>query len=213
MSEIIKETEKLVKACNISGRHSTYQLKNFVIGKELTLQSKMWKCLKEMEARYNTSKNINLSIEDAIDDLKILEIKINILEKKKVKSELNKEQKEIRIRKLSRKEMAISDSIFEMERRLKETEEEIKFFLEEYKEMEKISPLLPQDDWQVNADYWNQTFTKELQLRIMLQKPLDLELVKSILALDDNASIKIEMIGILNQIKIQQNKVNIEKNS
>jgi len=145
--------------------------------------------------------------------LKILEIKINILEKKKVKSELNKEQKEIRIRKLSRKEMAISDSIFEMERRLKETEEEIKFFLEEYKEMEKISPLLPQDDWQVNADYWNQTFTKELQLRIMLQKPLDLELVKSILALDDNASIKIEMIGILNQIKIQQNKVNIEKNS
>ena len=208
-SETYEEAKQILNQKQISHRHTFYQLKHFVLGKELTTQSKMQKCLKEMQARYDSITNMDLSIEDLKDDIKISELKILSLENKKQKTDIDEEFKLIEIKKLHRKKAALLNSLENLIKKQKEAEEEMAFFLSAYKQLEKIEPLRRHDDPESNAEFWNENLSQELQLRILLQKPLDLELVKCILALNKDAPIRIEMIKILDQI---QNKAIESKN-
>lgn len=202
-SETVDQAAELVAKSGVSGRHTFYQLKHFVLGKEVTTQAKMWKCIRELEARTGAAKALIRSMEEAEDDLRILDLRGHILEKKKTKGVLHKEYKEIRRRKLCRSRQALEESLSDMKKRLSETEEEIRFFLGAYRQMEAMEPLRPHDDPEANANYWDQNFAQELQLRMMLQKPLDVELVKCILALDDSSSTRKDIIGMLEQIRIR----------
>lgn len=199
--EIIDAVAALVGASGVSGRHTFYQLKHFVLGKEITTQAKMWKCLRELEARLGSAKSIVNGMQEAEDDLKILDIRTQVLEKKKSKSALHREYKEIRKRKLERRRLALEESVSDMRKRLAETEEEMSFFLGAYRQLEAIEPLRPHDDPEANALYWDQNFAQELQLRMMLQRPLDTELVKCILAMHEGSAVKKEMVGMLEQIQ------------
>lgn len=200
-SEIIERASKALGEKGVSGRHTFYQLKHFVLGKELTTQAKMWKCLREMEARLTAAKSMVAGIKEAEDDCRLLEIRADILEKKKSKSSLHKEYKEIQRRKLDRKRESLMEAICDMKKRLAETEEEISFFLGAYVQLEAIEPLRDHDDPQANAEYWDQNFSQELHLRLMLQRPIELELVKSILAMGEGSSTRRELVGILEQIQ------------
>ena len=202
-SDIYKQAGELISKSNISGRHTFYQLKHFVLGKELTTQAKMQKCVREVQARMDSIKSMVLGIEEAEDECRIMDLRSAVLEKKKDKSELHKEYKTIQKRKLNRKRLALLDSVEDMRRKLRETEEEMSFFVGAYQQLEKIEPLRRHDDPEANAQYWNENFAQELQLRLLLQKPLDLELVKCILALDSESATRKEMIGILEQIQNQ----------
>lgn len=202
-SAVIEKASEVVSKSGVSGRHTFYQLKHFVLGKELTTQSKMWKCLREMDARLNSAKSMKNGIEDAEDDCRALEIKMEVLEKKKTKSRLHREYLDIQRRKLERKRVSLMESICEMRKRLSETEEEIGFFLGAYGQLESIEPLRDHDDLEANAEYWDQNFAQELQLRLMFQKPLEVELVKSILALGGNSSTRRELVGMIEQIQRQ----------
>lgn len=202
-SDIYNQACELINKTEISNRHTFYQLKHFILGKEITTQAKLQKCLREIEARKSSAKSMILGIEEAKDESKIIDLKIKILEKKKDKNDLHKEYKLIQKRRLYRKKDALSDSIREMEKKLRETEEEMSFFLSAYQQLEKIEPLRRHDDPDSNAQFWNENFAQELHLRLLLQKPLDLELVKCILAMDDGSSTRKEMIGILEQIQTQ----------
>jgi hypothetical protein len=200
-SEIYEEARQLLDDRQISYRHTFFQLKHFVLGKELTTQSKMQKCLKEMQSRFDSVTNMELSIEDMKDDIRILELKILSLEKKRQKTEIGKEFKLIEIKKLNRKKNALTNTLKNIISKHKEAEEEMAFFLSAYKQLEKIEPLRNYDDQETNAQLWNENLSQELQLRLLLQKPLDLELVKCILALNKDAPIRLEMINILDQIQ------------
>jgi hypothetical protein len=200
-SETYEEAKEVLDRCEISHRHTFFQLKHFILGKEITTQAKMQKCLKEIEARFESLNNMNLSIEEANDDIDIINLKILNLEKKKVKSDINKQYKEIQIRKLNRKKKLLINSLNNINKKLKETEEEVAFFTSAFKQLERIEPLKKYDDLESNQNFWNENFSQELQLRLLLQKPLDLELVKCILALNKEAPIRVEMIKILDQIQ------------
>lgn len=200
-SEIYKRACDLVESRPVCSRHTFYQLKHFVLGKELTTQAKMQKCLREIDARKGSMKSMILGIEDAEDELKMLSLKMALLEKKKEKNELHREYKAIQKRKFSRKKAILQDTIDDMRKKLLETEEETSFFLGAYSQLEKIEPLKRHDDPEANAHYWNENFAQELQLRLLLQKPLDLDLVKCILAMDPESATRKEMIGILEQIQ------------
>lgn len=209
-SEIYQKACELTSNSPVCSRHTFYQLKHFVLGKEVTTQAKLQKCLREIDARKNSLKSMILGLEEVEDEIKILNLKIKLLEKKKTKNELHKEYKVIQKRKLLRKKEALLDSINEMNKKFKETEEEISFFISAFQQLELIEPLKRHDDPESNSEFWNENFAQELQLRLLLQKPLDLELVKCILALDSNSSTRKEMVGILEQIQnqalIQQKK-------
>jgi hypothetical protein len=202
-SEILEAVAEAVSKSRVSGRHTFYQLKHFVLGKEVTTQAKMWKCLRELEARLIAAKSMKAGIEDSEDECRVMEIRAEVLEKKKTKGRLHREYKEIQRRKLGRKKESLMDSICEMKRRLAETEEEMGFFLGAYRQLEAIEPLRSHDDPEANAHYWDQNFAQEMQLRMMFQKPLDLELIKSILALDDRSSTRKELVGMIEQIQRQ----------
>lgn len=201
--EIVDQAADLISKTGVSGRHTFYQLKHFVLGKEVTTQAKMWKCIRELEARLGSARSIMRGIEEAEDDLRLLDIRGQILEKKKTKGVLHREYKEIRRRKLGRSRLALEESLADMRKRLEETEEEMRFFLGAYTQMESMEPLRPHDDQEANADYWDQNFAQELQLRMMLQRPLDVELVKCILALDEGSATRKDMVGMLEQIRMR----------
>lgn len=200
-SEIYRQACDLTESSRVCSRHTFYQLRHFVLGKELTTQAKMQKCLREIEARKNSMKSMILGIEEAEDELQVLGLKAALLEKKKEKNELHREYKAIQKRKLARKKAMLQDTIGEMRQKLLETEEETSFFLSAYRQLEKIEPLKRHDDPEANAQYWNENFAQELQLRLLLQKPLDLEFVKCVLAMHSEAPTRKEMIGILEQIQ------------
>jgi hypothetical protein len=202
-SETVDQAAELISRAGVSGRHTFYQLKHFVLGKEVTTQAKMWKCVREIDARLGSAKSIIRGMEEAEDDLRILALKDEILEKKKAKSVLHREYKEIRRRKLKRSRLALEESLADMRKRLSETEDEMRFFLGAYRQMESLEPLRPHDDPEANADYWDQNFAQELQLRMMLQRPLDVELVKCILALDEGSTTRKDLVGMLEQIRMR----------
>lgn len=201
--EILDRASEVVGRAGVSGRHTFYQLKHFVLGKELTTQAKMWKCLREIEARLASARSAVDGIEDAEDECRAMGIRMEVLEKKKAKGRLHREYLDIQRRKLERKRKALMDSICDMKKRLAETEEEMGFFLGAYDQLEAIEPLRGHDDPEANAEYWDHNFARELQLRMMFQRPLDLELVKSILALGEGSSTKRELVGMIEQIQRQ----------
>lgn len=142
-----------------------------------------------------------LGLEDSLDELKIIELKVSSLEKKKPKEALDREHMEIQKRKLGRKKEMLLDSIEEMKQKMKETEEETEFFIRAFEQLEQIEPLRTHDDPEANAEFWNENFMQDLRLRLMLQKPIDLELVKCILALEPESPVRKEVVGILEQIQ------------
>jgi hypothetical protein len=212
-SELYEEAISLISKNEVSNRHTFFQLKHFVLGKEVTTQSKMQKCLKETEARVESINNMILSMDETNDDIKLIELKILSLQKKKPKNDINKQYKQIQIRKLERKKALLFNSLHNTRKKLKETEEEVAFFVNAFKQLEKIEPLKRYDDPESNQNFWNENFGQELQLRLLLQKPLDLELVKCILALDKESPIRTEVVKMLEQLqnKALENKKTIEQ--
>lgn len=183
------------------GRHTFFQLKHFVLGKELTTQAKLQKCVREIDARKNSLKSMVLGLEDALDEARLLELKQEELEKKKSKNPLDNEHRAIQSRRLKRKRDMLLDSIEEMRQKIKETEEETEFFIRAFEQLEQIEPLRTHDDPEANAEFWNENFMQDLRLRLMLGKPIDLELVKCILALGQESPVRKEVVGILEQIR------------
>lgn len=217
MSETYEKALAITNSHEISNRHTFYQLKHFVIGKEPTIQAKLQKCLKEIDARKESIKNMKLSMDEAEDDINLINLKIKSINKKKIKSSLNKEYREIQIRKFERKKTSLLDSIKSIQKKLKETEEETEFFLRTFSELEKIESLKPYDDLKSNMNFWNENFSQELKLRILLQKPMDLELVKCILSLNNEAPIKQELLQLIENARInaieQTKKLKLEGNA
>ena len=81
-SEITNELNSL-NLENMVNRHSFFQLKYFLLGKEPTHQSRLWQCLREIDARKDSWESILLEIDDVKDDLKIFDLSLERLELKK----------------------------------------------------------------------------------------------------------------------------------
>lgn len=186
----------------IIDRHSFFQLKYFLVGKEPTIQSKMWRCLIELNSRKESMAAITLEIEDTYDKLELLNLEIKhsnrfaFFKKKRLKNK-------IRIRQLERQKKATSDTLKTLEKKQKNATEEAEFLLGAFESLEKIEQLKPYDDYDSQMEYWNAKFLNELNLELLLRKPIDTELVKSILALDNKAEVKTVTLQMLKSIEEQ----------
>lgn len=63
--------------------------------------------------------------------------------------------------------------------------------------------MKPLDDIEAQQQYWNEKFTEELNLRLLLKQPIDVDFVRTIMSLDDQSSIKQQMTTILQKIQRQ----------
>lgn len=207
--------EELLKIGGV-GRHSLFQLKYFIIGKEPTHQSKMWRCLSEIESRSDQLENISLEEEDLNDKIKLL----NIERKKLLKvvnndnsnygielDELAKEEIEVKLSLNARKNKKLLKSQQKLEKKKTEIQQEIIFFTEAYYSLEKKEELKAYDDVNSQTEYWNEKISQDLNLRMLLGKPLDIEMVKTALSLNEKAQVKQELLTILENAK----KISLEK--
>ena len=199
--QLLSEMNEVLKH-EIAQRHSYFQLKYFVIGKEPTLQSKMWQCLRELKSRRESLEAIELELENSKDKLELLDIeieKINLVSPtcKNAQTRLQAKENAIKIRQIERQKKATNVSLMEMLERKKWIEDESRFFLETFKNFEKIEPLKNFDDIDCQKEYWGEKLTQKLNLKMLTHNQLDVEMVETIIALPDDMPIKKQTLGTL----------------
>lgn len=202
MSRDVKlEISDVLDSNVISDRHSYYQLKYFLIGKEPTHQAKLWRCIRELKARKESLESMSLEIEDMEDNKKLIDIQLQKINNNVLTETLDIEEKKIQIRQLERKRISIDRKIKDINKKYNETTEEACFFIDAFRELEKLETLKPFDDIKVQEQYWDNKLLDELNYKIILGRPIEVDLAKTILSLKDGAIVKKEFIGIINESK------------
>jgi hypothetical protein len=209
---LVSEISDVLKKQEINSRHSYFQLKYFLIGKEPTMQSKMWQCLRELKSRNESVASMNLELEELKDKIKLLDIsvrKINHdMEKTaiddKISHELLVEECEIKVRQLNRQKKSLENNIDEILDRKRCVLEESKFFLVTLKNFIQVEPLRHFDDLDSQKEYWHEKLTQKVNLKMLTQGNVDTELVETIVALPDDIKIKQQTLQTLN---MKQNEI------
>lgn len=206
MSSQLRESMDTLLNCGVINRHSYFQLKYFVVGKEPTIQSKMWRCIRELSARRDSLNAMDLELVDTKENIELVEIEIARLKGTKFDPaaeewvrDLGRKEIDIRIKKKERQKLALEESLANLNKKQKETEEEATFFIKSFEALQRIEPLKPFDDVQEQTKYWNEKLTQLINLKVLLHLPLDTELVQTILSLSDDCGVKTEMVKLLNQ--------------
>jgi len=189
-------------------RHSFFQLKYFVINKEPTHQSKLWRCVREISSRKDAIEAILLELDEQKDQLELAGIEEARLHGKPSAfgieppdDELYQREKEIKLRQVNRKKDSIQKNIHNLEVRLKYAQEEALFFVEAFKSLEKKEEIKPFDDLESQKEYWNEKFKHKFRLSSILGFRPDLDLVETILTLNDDAPVKREIVGMIAEIQ------------
>jgi len=202
MSRDVKlEISDVLDSNVISDRHSYYQLKYFLIGKEPTHQAKLWRCIRELKARKESLESMSLEIEDMEDNKKLIDIQLQKINNNVLTETLDIEEKKIQIRQLERKKISIDRKTKDINKKYNETTEEACFFIDAFRELEKLEALKPFDDINVQEQYWDNKLLDELNYKLILGRPIEVDLAKTILSLKDGAIVKKEFIGIINENK------------
>ena len=204
LESIKKEMSKILEH-QLPERHSYFQLRYFLIGKEPTNQSKMWQCLRELKLRMDSLDSLELEYEEQKDKLEFLEIKeqsiqlttedANAQESIKV---LVLREKALNLRKITRKKTAVIASLSTLLDKKKYIEEESIFFLEMFETLQKTEPLRDFDDVEAQKQYWQEKLSQKLNLKMLTGGQLDTELIETVVALPDDMHIKQQILQTLN---------------
>lgn len=187
-------------------RHSYFQLKHFLIGKEPTIQSKLWRCIREIKIRQDSIDAINLEIEDVKDDIQLIEMEISET------SPVLGEREEIKLRKKQRKKQNFERRLYDLTQKLKNLIEECDFLANSFSELEKIEKLKSFDDMEEQEKYWEAKLTEEWNAKSISGMPPDAELIKTILALDSTSKIRNNFISNINkQIDEKNARLNVKR--
>ena len=217
--DLYQEIDKIIEK-EVVNRHSLFQLKYFVVLKEPTTQARLHTCLRELESRREAMKAGELETEELQDNKALLALEIKRWEREVEPGEfgledknadLREEERKIQIRKLERKERSINKTIKSLEKKMLEAGEEASFFADAYQTLVEVEPLKPFDDPTAQLEFWNEKLSQEVQLRVLLRKPLDLEMIKTILCLDDQMPIKQETVKMLEKVQTKAMEKRQEK--
>lgn len=206
----------------VEDRHSLFQLKHFILGKEYTPQGKMWQCLREIRARKDALDTLSLEIEKAKDQLSLIYIEhrraCRALSKRhrqawegsdnEAVAEENKEAYlddvkalDIAIRQIKREEEAAWKSLSALEAKAESVRLEAEFFVDEFEKLNATTPVKSLDDMDSQKEYWTAKLFNEVNLKSLLGLPLDTELVKTVLSLPNGSPVKDQMVSFLNAIR------------
>jgi hypothetical protein len=199
-------------------RHSYYQLKYFVLGKEPTTQAQLWQCLRELQARKDNIETIKLQIEDTKDEIELLKIEHEkfdadeaIFQNKKL-DDIVKRERTIKVKRLKRKEESLYNNINKLEKKLQFEIQEANFFLQAFDGLEKVEKLKDYDDYDAQKELWEAKISEEINLRILTRQPLSPDLLKTALSMHKESPIKEQVVNFLEgrkaHIELEVNKEN-----
>ena len=199
----LKDIEEALKT-DISDRHSFFQLRYFVVGKEPTLQSKLWRCLRELKARKDNIEAIKLEIEENSDQIELAKLDLEAIDNGYLSAfgmdndlRISEPRKTIQKRQVNRKIGNLTNTLSLLKTRMKYAEEEAAFFIDTYTKLGGKEKLKTFDDPESQAEYWNTKLSQELEFKVLLGMPVDTELMKTIMALDDECPVKIHAVQSL----------------
>jgi len=211
-TELIKKINTILEKANLPDRHTFFQIEKFIIGKEPTVQSQLWAIIRELQARIETVEQFEKDLKDSEDNIELFDIKIERLDiaikeeskKNDAYSDLNIKEYEINIRKLLRDKESLILAAQKVNKKLKSTLEEMGYLLAGYeKTVANYGDLKPLDDEQAQKEMWNEKLLEEFNLRLILQRPLDPEFIRTVLCLHDEAPVKRQVINLVENIQKQ----------
>lgn len=170
-------------------RHSFFQLNFFFLNKQVTNQAKMKCCLEELRSRQDSIENINLELEECQDQISLLEIKI-----KKLGSS---EEDLIHERKFKRKIKQVKNKIIRLTEQLSGIKEEYEFFSSSFEKINEKEKWRGWDDFEVQCEYWDAKMRQEINHRLMLGLPIDVEILRTALALPGQTETKKQVISMM----------------
>jgi len=209
MSTSNMNLEEVLKKCVIPERHSFFQLKNFVIGKECTPQAQMWQIVRELKVRRDNMEAIQLEIEEAKDMLEELEEQLGTKRKDALGNTLDGFGLVVsprEIRRFERSRKSLQKSLVNLESRLVYIKEEADYLLAAFNSINNNTSYVEFDNTEAQKAYWNEKIAEEINLRAILGKPIDVDLCKTALSLDDDMPIKQSIVQ-----SIQQNQKRISE--
>lgn len=205
--EMMNKIDSILKQADAPDRHTFFQIEKFIIGKEPTSQSQLWAIVRELQARKETVATLNKDLADAEDNLDLLDIRIERLNRsiRAVREPANTETSdldisecEINIRKLLRDKQYLIEASRKVNKKLKSVMEEMQYLLEGYEVISsKHGPLKPLDDAESQKELWNEKLLEEFNLRLILGRPFDPEFIRTVMALDDDAQVKKQVVAFI----------------
>lgn len=184
----------------IVNRHSLFQLKYFVINKEPTHQRRLWRCIEELKVRKDGLDALQLQIDETEDNIELCVIELEKMENERKQGSLvvmDEREYKIMRRKSERKRQSLFAGLQRLLKTKQEQEEEARFFAESFQILEKQEPLKPFDDFHSQLEYWNERYAQMLNMKILLQLPIDTELVSSVLSLPDGSPVRRQAVALL----------------
>jgi len=206
--EILEKIDKLVEKAP-ENRHSYYQLKYFVIGKQPTTQSQLWQCLTELQSRKETIDNITFQIEDLEEELQLMELQElkdkmdegNTQYSIKALGEILKKEKDIKARKIKRRQGSINKNISRLKKQLEFVIQEARFFVQAFEALEQVEELKDFDDYDAQKELWEAKISEEINLRLLFRQPLSPETLKTALSLHQDSKIKQEIVKMMDNLE------------
>jgi hypothetical protein len=208
--DIENKVDGILKKAEIPDRHTFFQIEKFMIGKEPTGQSQLWAISRELEARKETIDSYKKDLADAEDNLELIEIKIERLDleiknnknRSDAESGLNIRECEINIRKLAREKDSLIKSARKVNKKLGYILEEMSFLADGYEKIvNKIGEMKPMDDEESQKEMWNEKLLEDFNLRVILQRPLDPDFVRTVMCMHDGASVKKNVVALIDNIQ------------
>ena len=209
--ELLTKAQEIVLRVNLPDRQTFFQLEKFMIGKEVTGNAQAWQIAREIDIRCETIEAHRRDLEDAEDNLELFDVKIERLDReirefaKEEARDLDIKEREINIRKLQREKNSLIKAAQQINKKCEYTLEEVGFLVQAFEVVATHlgGDIKPMDDKEAQQEMWNEKLLEEFNLRILLQRPLDPELVKTILCLPDGCSVKHHLSSRLEAIQQQ----------
>lgn len=203
MSMSIQEIDKLLELKPIE-RMNEFQLEHFIVENEPTHAAKMWRCLDELRSRRESLVAIDMEIEGLNDNMELTTIQIKRTMRDGYSNDPGeKEEYSIRCRQINRQMVALKYSLQKAQAKKVVIEEEAAYFFKKFNELNALSPYKNPSDPLAQAEYWNEKYANELNMSVLLGRPLNNELIRCILNLNDDSPIKMQVQNMLQQIQKQ----------
>lgn len=208
--ELISKVDSILETANMPDRHTFFQIEKFIIGKEPTAQAQLWAIIRELQARKETVNQFKKDLKDAEDNLELFDIKIERLnraireesESGLPNSDLNIREHEININKLIREKESLVVSAQKINKKFKSILEEMNYLVSGYEKIvSTYGDIKNLDDEEAQKEMWNERLLEEFNLRIILQRPLDPEFVKTVLCLNDDSPVKKQVVTLIENIQ------------
>jgi hypothetical protein len=203
--EVFEKSSAIIAQSALPDRHSFFQLKKFIIEKEPTIQGQLWQIVRELTSRKETIESLELQIGNVEDSLELLNIRSRRLDKKIIGDDQDEAlEKQILQRQIQREIIATENNLKTLKGKIRYVLEEVSYLVDAFEKISAVEPMKPIDDLEAQRQYWNEKFSTELNLRLLMKHHIDCELVKTIMSLDEDAPVKQQMTGILKKVQEYQ---------